>query len=558
VAVKVDDRTLDTESERHRFLGEAGAAGHLSGHPAIVTVYDTGILADGRPYLVMKYCSGGSLTSWLKPDNRQSNERICFVGVRIAEALVAAHEQGMLHRDVKPANILIDSYGNPGLADFGLTALEPGSTIGLTVAYAPPEVILGGKPSEYGDVYQLAATLYALLSGNPPSNSSGGDMSLQDRIARVREPVKPLPGVDEDLMQLLLEGLSFEPTDRPAAAEFRDRLTGLGAAKAAVAAARPGARQVTLGFIAATLVALVLVLLGGSAVYLYEIDRSVTENINRGLDLPPEMSDGQKRPDKDPQADHTLDYLLIGTDEGDPAKDRGGPSDSIMLLHVNQARNQAYVISIPRNTLVEIPGLGRQKINAAFPAGGAPLVVRTVEKLTDTRIDHVVMIDFQGFVKLTQDLGGVTVINRTPFTTNGHNYPVGTVNLSGDAALWYVRERRPREEDRVENQRNVLKAILAKGLSTGVVADPARFTTFLGNAAKRIQVDKTLTNGDIRSTAMSIRMKPQDITLISAPGASGRYKGQDVYKLNPAQLDELKQALRKDTMGEYVKTYPPS
>jgi polyisoprenyl-teichoic acid--peptidoglycan teichoic acid transferase len=95
-------------------------------------------------------------------------------------------------------------------------------------------------------------------------------------------------------------------------------------------------------------------------------------------------------------------------------------------------------------------------------------------------------------------------------------------------------------------------------LSTGVVADPARFTTFLGNAAKRIQVDKTLTNGDIRSTAMSIRMKPRDITLMSAPGASGRYKGQDVYKLNPAQLDELKQALRKDTMGEYVKSYPPS
>ena len=184
VAVKVDDRTLEQESERRRFLGEAGAAGNLSGHPSIVTVYDTGILANGRPYLVMKYCSGGSLTSWLKPDNRQSTERICFVGVRIAEALVVAHEQGMLHRDVKPANILIDSYGNPGLADFGLTALEPGSTIGLTVAYAPPEVILGGQPSELGDVYQLAATLYALLSGNPPSNSSGGNMSLEDRVAR--------------------------------------------------------------------------------------------------------------------------------------------------------------------------------------------------------------------------------------------------------------------------------------------------------------------------------------------------------------------------------------
>jgi serine/threonine protein kinase len=131
VAVKVDDRTLDDESERRRFLGEAGAAGNLSGHPSIVTVHDAGILADGRPYLVMKLCTGGSLTSWLRSDNRQSVERICFIGIRIADALAAAHEEGMLHRDVKPANILIDSYGNPGLADFG--PLYPGARAPLSV-----------------------------------------------------------------------------------------------------------------------------------------------------------------------------------------------------------------------------------------------------------------------------------------------------------------------------------------------------------------------------------------------------------------------------------------
>ena len=79
VAVKVDDRTLEKESERRRFLGEAGAAGNLSGHPSIVTVYDTGILANGRPYLVMKYCSGGSLTSWLKPDEGYEAALLKFV-----------------------------------------------------------------------------------------------------------------------------------------------------------------------------------------------------------------------------------------------------------------------------------------------------------------------------------------------------------------------------------------------------------------------------------------------------------------------------------------------
>jgi polyisoprenyl-teichoic acid--peptidoglycan teichoic acid transferase len=363
----------------------------------------------------------------------------------------------------------------------------------------------------------------------------------------VREPVKPLPDVDEDLMQLLLDGLSFEPTDRPTAAEFRDRLTALGASKDAVAAARPGARQVTLGFIAATLVALVLVVLGGSAVYLYEIDRSVTENINRGLDLPPEVTDGQKRPDKDPQAADTLDYLVIGTD-GNPANS-GGRSDSIMMLHVNQSRDQAYVISIPRTTLVTIPGRGTKTINRAFELGGPPLVVRTVEALTNTRVDHVVMIDFQGFVKLTQDLGGVTVTNRKAFS----RFPEGPITLSGADALDYVRSGDPGELQRAENQRNVLKAILAKGLSSGVVADPARFTTFLGNAAKRIQVDKTLNDAEIRSTALSIRMKPKDITLIPIPLENERtIKGDRVYPVNKEQLGQLSEALRKDTMADYV------
>jgi serine/threonine protein kinase len=120
LVVKVDDRTLDTEGERRQFLSEARAAGNLSGHPSIVTVHDAGILADGRPYLVMKLCTGGSLTRWLRPDNRQSVDRVVSVGVRIADALAVAHQQGMLHRDVKPANILIDGYGHRGLADFGL------------------------------------------------------------------------------------------------------------------------------------------------------------------------------------------------------------------------------------------------------------------------------------------------------------------------------------------------------------------------------------------------------------------------------------------------------
>jgi serine/threonine protein kinase len=145
VAVKIDHRPLHEDSDRRRFLREAGAAGRLSGHAGIVTVHDAGILGDGRPYLVMDLCPGGSLTTWLKPEGRRSQRRVRDVGVRIADALAAAHARGILHRDVKPANILIDSYDHPGLADFGLAALpEPGEDLsvtleGMTPAYAARE-----------------------------------------------------------------------------------------------------------------------------------------------------------------------------------------------------------------------------------------------------------------------------------------------------------------------------------------------------------------------------------------------------------------------------------
>ena len=126
VAVKVYRRELD-DGDRRRFLREAAAA-RLSDHPGIVTAHDAGILPDDRPYLIMDLCSGGSLAQWLKPENRPSEEQVRQVGVRIADALAAVHAGGVLHRDVKPANILIDSFGNPGLADFGLAAVAGAAT----------------------------------------------------------------------------------------------------------------------------------------------------------------------------------------------------------------------------------------------------------------------------------------------------------------------------------------------------------------------------------------------------------------------------------------------
>jgi hypothetical protein len=178
----------------------------------------------------MELCEGGSLTKWVKAEKRSSARQVQEVGVRIADALAATHARGVLHRDVKPANILIDSYGHAGLADFGLAALpDPGmesdSFEAITPAYAPPEVLKRQAPTEAGDVYSLGATLYALLSGHPPRWPGAGMPSVTDMLKRQEQPIEPIPGVHEGLMDVLLSALATDPAERPAAAQFRDKLS---------------------------------------------------------------------------------------------------------------------------------------------------------------------------------------------------------------------------------------------------------------------------------------------------------------------------------------------
>jgi serine/threonine protein kinase len=166
-AVKVDSRVLHTERDRRRFFREVTAAGQLSGHPHVVDVYDAGTLRDGRPYMVMELCPGGSLNDELRRSGPIGAERACRTGTDLADALAAAHAAGILHRDIKPANILINRYGVVGIADFGLASViaangeQSVTRDALTPAYAPPESFQGAEPTAAADLYSLAATIYA-------------------------------------------------------------------------------------------------------------------------------------------------------------------------------------------------------------------------------------------------------------------------------------------------------------------------------------------------------------------------------------------------------------
>jgi LCP family protein required for cell wall assembly len=304
---------------------------------------------------------------------------------------------------------------------------------------------------------------------------------------------------------------------------------------------------------------LLVAVIGAGLLYAATIDRSVTRNINRGVDLPTDPS--SVRPPKEAQETGTLNYVLLGSDSRDPGNEGNGRSDTIMLVHLNAKRTKAYIVSFPRDMYVNIPGYGKNKINAAFAFGGAPLAVRTLESLTGVRMDHVVLIDFEGFMTLTEDLHGVTVTNKTAFSSHGFDYPKGKITVAGEEALWFVRERHQLpggDLDRAENQRNVIKAIVQKGLSAKVISDPATFTTFIGNVAKHLTVDNELSDGEIRRTALSLRLTGNDIELLQAPisGFGTSRDGQSIDVVDMAKLAELSTALKKDKLSEYVNKYP--
>jgi len=228
VAVKVENRTLESDKDQRRFVREARAAGRMSSHPHVVDLFDVGVTDDGHPYMIMELCEG-TYADRMKADPLTGFEAR-YVGSRIADALADAHSLGVLHRDVKPANILITRFGEPALADFGLAVLtetrESSITLELTPAYAAPEMFHHGRPVPASDVYGLCATLYALMRGRPPRWRDGYNPTLASLVDMFAEPVPDLPGVPTDLTALLRRGMANEPDARPTAAELRDEIEG--------------------------------------------------------------------------------------------------------------------------------------------------------------------------------------------------------------------------------------------------------------------------------------------------------------------------------------------
>jgi ATP/maltotriose-dependent transcriptional regulator MalT len=231
VAVKV--LTADLEQENlDRFLREQHAMGRLSGHPHIVTILQVGTTTSGRPFIVMPYHAKNSLEALVRRHGPLDWCETLRIGVKLAGALDAAHRAGILHRDVKPGNILLTEYGEPELTDFGIARISGGFQTATGVitgspAFTAPEVLEGKPPTPASDVYSLGATLFCALTGHAAFERRSGEKVVAQFLRITSQPIPDLRecGFPPDVAALIERAMARDPAARPAsAAAFGEEL----------------------------------------------------------------------------------------------------------------------------------------------------------------------------------------------------------------------------------------------------------------------------------------------------------------------------------------------
>jgi LCP family protein required for cell wall assembly len=304
-------------------------------------------------------------------------------------------------------------------------------------------------------------------------------------------------------------------------------------------------------------------LIGGSvALYGWSLSHTWDSQTEKIADVFP--SDAARPPAAKPSAGgaQAQNILLLGADSrssvgGSLADLDGQRSDSIMVAHIPADRKSVYVMSLMRDSWVDIPGHGQAKINAALSFGGVPLAVQTIETLLGSRIDHVAVIDMDGLKGVTDALGGVDIDNPVGFVAHGNFYPQGVQRMSGEQALTFVRERYAFADgdfQRARNQQQFVKAVMGKALTAETLTNPAKINDLVGAIAPYLAVDEGLNSRYLAGLGAEMRdVRVNNVTFFAAPtnGTGTSPDGQSIVNIDWEKFAAVQEGFQTDRLDLY-------
>ena len=252
--------------------------------------------------------------------------------------------------------------------------------------------------------------------------------------------------------------------------------------------------------------------------------------------------------------ENTSGYIADATGKGDDGT-TGQRSDTIMVLHIDPSQQKAAILSIPRDLYVPIPGNGRDKVNSAFSIGGPPLLIRTIKEALGIEINHYVEVDFTGFERIVDTIGGVKVYAEYPARDEmtGLDIPkAGCNELDGYQALAFVRSRyyetyeRGRwvsgansDIDRIARQQDFIRRIMKKAVSSGL-GNPLTLNRLIGIGVDNVKVDQQMSTKDITNLARRFRsIDPDTVDMLTLPTTDGFAGDAAVQLLDTAKAQEF-------------------
>lgn len=277
--------------------------------------------------------------------------------------------------------------------------------------------------------------------------------------------------------------------------------------------------------------------------------------------------------------DESLNILLMGTDAGTARNGEGSSiiedaakpnwptgkyrSDTMMIVHIPPDRESVYVISVPRDSYLTLhdgvgESRGKAKINAALSLYGPSGATATVENFSDLRMNHIAMLDWDGFAGITEALGGVQVHVSEPT----RDWTAGDHVVEGDRALEYVRLRYGLADgdfDRIKRQQNFMRAVMLKTVSRGTLTNPLKLQSTTSAVAANMAVDSEFDAGAMRSLAWSLReVRPADVKFVTLPtnGTDSDPVAGSIVVVDQEKSAELFDSLQDDSIDDYLESNP--